>query len=184
MGRPRFVSCDHLEQLVDEVNLLPNIRTVHPPRLPLPGHVVDGGVRSLDDLRNTRRCTDRKCRRPFRAESRALSAWLRDDDRTSCLCFAWPVSERLSAAPESGSRSAPPAKPAEKRYCRFCRTFCYGQTNRICPSQQLEDDRKRELRSSEGPEENAFPLLLDRTRYQKTNCEPPQPLSQALRPLD
>ncbi len=34
------------EQLVDEVNLLPNIRTVHPPRLPLPDHVR--GLISLD----------------------------------------------------------------------------------------------------------------------------------------
>ena len=38
-GRPRSVSCSHLEQLVDELNLSPNIQTAHPPRLPLPDHV-------------------------------------------------------------------------------------------------------------------------------------------------
>ena len=38
-GRPVAVSCSHLEQLVDELNLLPNIRTDHPPRLPLPDDV-------------------------------------------------------------------------------------------------------------------------------------------------
>ena len=38
-GRPGAVSCSHPEQFVDELNLLPNIRTVHPPRLPLPDHV-------------------------------------------------------------------------------------------------------------------------------------------------
>ena len=32
-GRPGSVSCSHREQLVDELNLLPNIRTAHPPRL-------------------------------------------------------------------------------------------------------------------------------------------------------
>ena len=32
VGRPGTVSCGHLEQLVDELNLLPNIRTAHPPR--------------------------------------------------------------------------------------------------------------------------------------------------------
>ena len=38
-GRPGAVSCSHSEQLVDELNLSPNIRTAHPPRLPLPDHV-------------------------------------------------------------------------------------------------------------------------------------------------
>ena len=38
-SRPGSVSCSHLEQLVDELNLSPNIRTAHPPRLPLPDHV-------------------------------------------------------------------------------------------------------------------------------------------------
>ena len=38
-GRPGAVSCSHPEQLVDELNLSPNIRTAHPPRLPLPDHV-------------------------------------------------------------------------------------------------------------------------------------------------
>ena len=38
-GRPGAVSCRHPEQLVDELNLSPNIRTAHPPRLPLPDHV-------------------------------------------------------------------------------------------------------------------------------------------------
>ena len=45
-GRPSSVSCGHLEQLVDKLNLLPNIRTAHPPRLPLPDHVH--GLVSLD----------------------------------------------------------------------------------------------------------------------------------------
>ena len=45
-SRPGSVSCSHLEQLVDELNLLPDIRTVHPPRLPLPDHVH--GLVSLD----------------------------------------------------------------------------------------------------------------------------------------
>ena len=39
LGRPGSLSCGHLEQLVDELNLLPNIRTAHPPRLTLPDHV-------------------------------------------------------------------------------------------------------------------------------------------------
>ena len=39
LGRSGSVSCSHLEQLVDELNLLPNIRTAHPPRLTLPEHV-------------------------------------------------------------------------------------------------------------------------------------------------
>ena len=38
-SRQGAVSCSHLEQLVDELHLLPNIRTAHPPRLPLPDHV-------------------------------------------------------------------------------------------------------------------------------------------------
>ena len=38
-GRPGSVSCSHPEQLVDELNLSLNIRTTHPPRLPLPDHV-------------------------------------------------------------------------------------------------------------------------------------------------
>ena len=38
-GRSGSVSCTHLEQLVDELNLSPNIRTARPPRLPLPDHV-------------------------------------------------------------------------------------------------------------------------------------------------
>ena len=32
-GRPGAGSCSHLEQLVDQRNLSPNIRTVHPPRV-------------------------------------------------------------------------------------------------------------------------------------------------------
>ena len=32
-GRPGSISCSHLEQLVDELNLLPNIQTAHPPRV-------------------------------------------------------------------------------------------------------------------------------------------------------
>ena len=45
-SRPGSVSCSHLEQLVDELNLSPDIRTAHPPRLPLPDHVH--GLVSLD----------------------------------------------------------------------------------------------------------------------------------------
>ena len=40
------VSCRHLEQVVDELNLSPHIRTAHPPRLPLPDHVH--GLVALD----------------------------------------------------------------------------------------------------------------------------------------
>ena len=32
LDRSDSVSCGHLEQLVDELNLLPNIRTAHPPQ--------------------------------------------------------------------------------------------------------------------------------------------------------
>ena len=39
LGGPDSASYSHLEQLVDELNLSPNIRTAHPPRLPLPDHV-------------------------------------------------------------------------------------------------------------------------------------------------
>ena len=51
-SRPGFVSCRHFEQLVDEVNLSPNIRPAHPPRLSLPDHVhcfvaLDGSPRRL-----------------------------------------------------------------------------------------------------------------------------------------
>ena len=46
VGRPSSVSCSHLEQLVAELNLLPDIRAAHPPRLPLPDHVY--GLVSLD----------------------------------------------------------------------------------------------------------------------------------------
>ena len=36
---PGFGSCRHLEQVMDELNLLPYIRTAHPPHLPLPDPV-------------------------------------------------------------------------------------------------------------------------------------------------
>ena len=45
-GRAGAVSCNHPEQLVDELNLSPTIRTAHPPRLPLPDHVH--GLVALD----------------------------------------------------------------------------------------------------------------------------------------
>ena len=45
-SRPGFVSCRRFEQRVDELNLSPNIRTAHPPRLPLPDHVH--GLVALD----------------------------------------------------------------------------------------------------------------------------------------
>ena len=38
-GRPGSVLCSQPEQFVDALNLLPNIRTAHPPRLSLPNHV-------------------------------------------------------------------------------------------------------------------------------------------------
>jgi hypothetical protein len=38
-SRPGAISCSHLEQPVDELNLSSNIRAAHPPRLPLPDHV-------------------------------------------------------------------------------------------------------------------------------------------------
>ena len=43
---PGSVSCRHLEQVIDELNLSPHIRTAHPPRLPLPDHVH--GLVALD----------------------------------------------------------------------------------------------------------------------------------------
>ena len=51
-SRPGSVSSRHLEQVLDELNLSPNIRTAHPPRLPLPDHVhglvaLDGSPRRL-----------------------------------------------------------------------------------------------------------------------------------------
>ena len=45
-SRPGSVSCRHPEQVVDELNLSPHIRTAHPPRLPLPDHVH--GLVALD----------------------------------------------------------------------------------------------------------------------------------------
>ena len=51
-SRPGFVSCRHFEQLVDELNLSPNVRTAHPPRLSFPHHVhglvaLDGSPRRV-----------------------------------------------------------------------------------------------------------------------------------------
>ena len=54
-SRPGAVSCSHLEQRVDELNLSPNIRTAHPPRLPLPDHVH--GLVSLDRAPRRVKCT-------------------------------------------------------------------------------------------------------------------------------
>ena len=48
LGRPGSVSCNHPDELVDELNLLLNIRTAHPLRLPLPDHVH--GLISLEHL--------------------------------------------------------------------------------------------------------------------------------------
>ena len=45
-SRPGSVSYRHPEQVVDELNLSPHIRTAHPPRLPLPDHVH--GLVALD----------------------------------------------------------------------------------------------------------------------------------------
>ena len=39
LDRPSSVSCNHIEQLVDELNLVPNVRTAHTLRPPLPDHV-------------------------------------------------------------------------------------------------------------------------------------------------
>ena len=51
-SRPGFVSRRHFEQLVNELNLSPNIRPAHPPCLSLPDHVhslvaLDGSPRRL-----------------------------------------------------------------------------------------------------------------------------------------
>ena len=45
----------HLEQVVDELNLSPHIRTAHPPRLPLPDHVH--GLVALDRSPRRVECT-------------------------------------------------------------------------------------------------------------------------------
>ena len=52
---PGSVSCRHLEQVVDELNLSPNIRTAHPPRLPLPDQVH--GLVALDRSPRRVECT-------------------------------------------------------------------------------------------------------------------------------
>ena len=49
------ISCSHPEQLVDELYLSPDIRTAHPPRLPLPDHVH--GLVSLDRSPRRVECT-------------------------------------------------------------------------------------------------------------------------------
>ena len=54
-GRAGAVSCNHPEQLVDELNLSPTIRTAHPPRLPLPDHVH--GLIALDRSPRRVECT-------------------------------------------------------------------------------------------------------------------------------
>ena len=60
-GRAGAVSCNHPEQLVDELNLSPTIRTAHPPRLPLPDHVH--GLGSLDRSPRRVECTKALLRR-------------------------------------------------------------------------------------------------------------------------
>ena len=52
---PGSVSCHHLEQVVDELNLSPHIRTAHPPRLPLLDHVH--GLVALDRSPRRAECT-------------------------------------------------------------------------------------------------------------------------------
>ena len=52
-SRQRAISGSHFEQLVDELDLSPNIRTAHPPRLSLPNHVhrlitLNRSVRGLE----------------------------------------------------------------------------------------------------------------------------------------
>ena len=54
-GRAGAVSCNHPEQLVDELNLSPTIRPAHPPRLPLPDHVH--GLVALDRSPRRVECT-------------------------------------------------------------------------------------------------------------------------------
>ena len=54
-GRAGAVSCNHPEQLVDELNLSPTIQTAHPPRLPLPDHVH--GLVALDRSPRRVECT-------------------------------------------------------------------------------------------------------------------------------
>ena len=60
-GRAGAVSCNHPEQLVDELNLSPTIRTAHPPRLPLPDHVH--GLVALDRSPRRVECTKALLRR-------------------------------------------------------------------------------------------------------------------------
>ena len=43
-------SSGQFEELVDELNLTPNIRSAHPPNLPLPQH-VDGLITLIRSLR-------------------------------------------------------------------------------------------------------------------------------------
>ena len=60
-GRAGAVSCNHPEQLVDELNLSPTIRTAHPPRLPLSDHVH--GLVALDRSPRRVECTKALLRR-------------------------------------------------------------------------------------------------------------------------
>ena len=56
LGRPGSVSCNHLEQLVDALNLSPNIRTAHPPRFRIGAVLVtelSRWGRSTQDLLDT-----------------------------------------------------------------------------------------------------------------------------------
>ena len=54
-SRTGFVSCRHVEQRLDALNLLPNLRTAPPPRLPLPDHVQ--GFVALDRPPRRVECT-------------------------------------------------------------------------------------------------------------------------------
>ena len=60
-GRAGAVSCNHPEQLIDELNLSPTIQTAHPPRLPLPDHVH--GLVVLDRSPRRVECTKALLRR-------------------------------------------------------------------------------------------------------------------------
>ena len=82
-SRPGSVSCRHLEQVVDELNLSPHIRTAHPPRLPLPDHVH--GLVALDR-------SPRRVLAPFAVDQAAdlcSCGHENDDSAAGLVCMSW-----------------------------------------------------------------------------------------------
>ena len=124
-GRPSAVSCSHLEQLVDELNLSQNIRTSHPPHLPLPDPVH--GLVSLD--RSPRRG----------AFTKALLGLHSSFDRSMILLKIVPqVLDRpvAATAPQdpflSGCTRSPPSTKTTTMRLRYARirflTHCVAQS--------------------------------------------------------